>query len=102
MDDQKDNGMSEDLFLEKLYRASAEMKARISGTGVRGRPGPARPVREGRFGDFDATNTGADLTLEWDSNDPDLHTCVEVGDQSIQDEAAASEWEVEESGLPVA
>jgi hypothetical protein len=34
-----------------------------------------RPVgaRVGRFGEFDETGTGTDLTLEWDSNDPDLH-----------------------------
>jgi hypothetical protein len=27
----------------------------------------------GQFGEFDETGTGTDLTLEWDSNDPDLH-----------------------------
>ena len=33
------------------------------------------PISTGnRFGEFDDSGTGTDLTLEWDSNDPDLHT----------------------------
>jgi hypothetical protein len=30
-------------------------------------------VGDGQFGEYDATGVGTDLTLEWDSNDPDLH-----------------------------
>lgn len=31
------------------------------------------PGASGRFGEYDETGVGTDLTLEWDSNDPDLH-----------------------------
>jgi len=31
------------------------------------------PNTFGRFGEYDESGVGTDLTLEWDSNDPDLH-----------------------------
>jgi hypothetical protein len=34
----------------------------------------ARPLtRGGQFGEFDETGLGTDLTLEWNSSDPNLH-----------------------------
>jgi hypothetical protein len=55
----------------------------------------------GRFGEFDNTGIGADLTLEWDSSDPDLHSHLmnwrsQEGENEIEDLG----WDWKEAGIP--
>jgi len=69
---------------------------------------PAQPQlgRVSRFGEFDDTSTGTDLTLEWDSNDPELHDHLAQMAQSNERAEPRSEGEEDyyryfnEAGLP--
>jgi hypothetical protein len=71
---------------------------------------PAQPHlgRVSRFGEFDDTGTGTDLTLEWDSNDPELHDHLAQMGQSNEWVEPRSEGEGDyyryfnEAGLPAA
>lgn len=49
------------------------------------------------FGEFDETGVGPDLTLEWDSVDPDLHARLE---ELVAAVAAEPDWYDPERGIP--
>jgi len=54
----------------------------------------------GQFGELDETGFGTDLTLEWDSNDPDLHSRQVDSGREGKDDAADLGWNVDEMGIP--
>jgi hypothetical protein len=67
--------------------------------------GSERPARAGQFGELDETDLrpssfGTDLTLEWDSNDPNLHAHLVESVQEGKDDATDSGWNVDEMGIP--
>jgi hypothetical protein len=62
-------------------------------------PKPAPQAREPWFGEFDDTGIGADLTLEWDSTDPDLHSHQTQPSQT-EDEGEDYYRYYREAGLP--
>jgi hypothetical protein len=64
-----------------------------------GRTGTAQRLT-GQFGELDETEIGTDLTLEWDSNDPDLHAHLAESVQEGKDDAADFGWNVDEMGIP--
>ena len=82
------------------YWLSAGADARRSPAAAYAGSGRGVPSTAGRFGDFDATNTGTDLTLEWDSNDPDLHMHLAEAAGADEGDKEGSGWNVEEWGIP--
>ena len=65
-----------------------------------------RPTRGSQFGEYDDTDIGTDLTLEWDSNDPNLHEHLiearQASEQAKRKSAADEEYYryFKEAGLP--
>ena len=53
-----------------------------------------QPEKGTQFGELDDSGIGTDLTLEWDSNDPDLHK--HLREESQADEPAKSRKDNEE------
>lgn len=54
----------------------------------------------GQFGEFDESGIGTDLTLEWDSTDPDLHAHLRQADQTDEDDAENHSWHRDDMGIP--
>jgi len=68
--------------------------------GMRSHIESERPAMAGQFGELDETDIGTDLTLECDSNDPDLHVHVAKSVQEGKDDPEDTGWNVDEMGIP--